>query len=144
MTFHTLAQQPPVSGREMLDNMSHAFRQTDPNLWWKMPAALSLLALALVLVWVLAVLERRRLERENHPQPMRLYLTALAVLHMPWRDRWHLWRLARALKLPQPAAVLISPAYFDEAVVRYCRTRKWNADTLRHRFDSIGGSLHGP
>ncbi len=141
--FMLAQQQVPASGREILDHVSTAFRQSDPQLWWKVPVVLGLLGLALVLVWVLAILERRRLERENHPQPTRLYFNTMAVLNIGWSDRWYLWRLARALKLPQPAALLISPAYFDKVVARYCRMRSWNGDALRNRFATIRKTLFG-
>jgi len=127
----------------MVNRMGSAFRESDPDLWWKIPLVLALLAVALALVWLLACLEKRKAQHHHHPQPMRLYLDAMSAIRVGWIHRWHMWRLARALKLPHPLALLISPACFDEAVARYSRTESLNARTVQCRFGTIRKQLFG-
>jgi hypothetical protein len=101
------------------------------------------LGVGLLLVWVLAYMERRRAERSRHPQPMYLYMEALATLRVGWLDRWFMWRLARTMKLEHPTVLLITSASFDQAVKQYCRNRSIGRDTLRRRFKSIRYQLFG-
>jgi len=142
MTRSILAQNT-LTARQMLDRMGSPFREPDPDLWWKIPLVLGLLAVALLLVWVLAYLERRRAENDHSPQPMHLFLEALAVMRLGWVDRWVMWRLARGLRLPHPAALLIASSYFDQAVTQYCRDRTFHGDALRRRFAAIRRRLFG-
>ena len=97
------------SRTEVLRQMRSQFGESDPELWWKIPLVLGLLVFALLLVWVLARRERRRARQQVRPQPMRLYLSSLIKLKVPWGHIFHLWRLARALELKHPTVLLISP-----------------------------------
>ena len=63
-------------------------------------------------------LEQNRLEAAK-AQPFTLFMRVQAALTFPLIDRWQMWRLARALRLPHPAAILISPVLFDRAVAKY-------------------------
>ena len=108
------------SRTDVLRQMRAQFGESDPELWWKIPFVLSLLVVALLLVWLLAHLERRRVQQRVRPQPMKLYLGSLIKLKIPWGDIFRLWQLARAVGLEHPTVLLISATKYDEAVTRYC------------------------
>jgi len=108
------------SRTDVLRQMRTQFGESDPELWWKIPFVIGLLVIALLLVWLLAHLERRRIQQQTRPQPMMLYLGSLIKLKIPWRDIFHLWRLASAIELEHPTVLLISATRYDEAVTRYC------------------------
>lgn len=104
--------------RQMLEQMRLRFSEADPDVWWKAPLVLGLLLVALVLVWVLSRLQRRRAHEQVTPQPRRLFMTVMIHLGLPWWDIYRLWRLARKLKIEHPAVLLISAGAYDDAVQR--------------------------
>ncbi len=113
-----LAQASPRQ-RAAIESMRSHFEESDPELYWKIPVVAFLLLVAISLVVLLGYLELRRQRRENKPQPIRLYLWCLAKLQVPWPDILRLYRLARALRLSHPTALLISPRLYDAAVTKY-------------------------
>lgn len=113
-----LAQASPRQ-RVAIESMRSHFEETDPQLYWKISFVALLFVIGALLVALLGYLERRRQRRENKPQPIRLYLWCLAKLQVPWPDILRLWRLARALRLSHPTALLISPRLYDAAVTKY-------------------------
>ena len=129
------------SRTEVFRHMRSQFGEADPELWWKIPFVLTLLAIALLLLAILARNERKRLQQQTTPQPIKLYLGSLIKLKIPWRDIFHLWRLARALKLKHPTVLLISAAKYDDAVTQYCADgRQSHANTYK-RFTTIRNTL---
>ena len=133
----TILARTTMTGRQMLDHMGSNFRETDPGLWWRIPLVLSLLIVAILLVWLLATMERRSSERQNHAQPIRLYLACLFKLRAGWLNIWWMWRLAQTLKLADPVVLLISPTMFDDAVGQYCNETRWYNAGLRTRFSAL-------
>lgn len=119
-TIYLILAQSRVSRQELLDHMRSQFSQPDPELYWKVPVVMTLLGIALILVWVLAYLERRRTVRAQTPQPMQLFFTCAWRAGLSWLDIWNLWRLVRGLKIAQPAALLISRPMYDAAVKQFC------------------------
>ncbi len=138
MILELLAQVSPRQ-RDAFESMRTRFDQTDPELYWKIPFVAALLIIGLLLVALLGYLERRRQRQENKPQPMRLYLWCLAKLHVPWADMLRLWRVARALRLRHPTALLISPRLYDAAVAKYWagHWRGKHGGALPARFKTI-------
>jgi hypothetical protein len=120
MSRWILAQNTMQRKTELLRQMGSRFEQSDPDLYWKIPVVIFLLVLACVLLWVLYELQRRREEKRQVPQPMRLFLKLMRRIELTIPDIWQIWRLARRLQLEQPAALLISPGYFDKAVADDC------------------------
>lgn len=129
------------SRTEVLRHMRSQFGESDPDLWWKIPFVLTLLIIALLLVFVLARIDRRRNQQLVKPQPMKLYLSSLIKLHFPWRDILQLWRLARALQLDHPTVLLISPAKYDESVSQYCAAGRLSRVGTQRRFLAIRHKL---
>ena len=56
---------------------------------------------------------------------MGLYLRVQRQLGLSLSDRWRLWRLARAIGIEHPTALLISVSMYDDAVRRYCAGQGW-------------------
>lgn len=100
--------------------ISERFSEAEPATGIKFVAFL----VCLVCLFLLFGVIYRIQQRKSHPKkarPMGLFLRMQSGLDLPLLDRWHLWRLARAANIVQPAAMLISETLFDEAVAAYCR-----------------------
>jgi len=140
-----LAQDTVQRKTEVLRQMGSRFEQSDPGLYWKIPVVFFLLVVACVLLWVLYELQRRRQEKVHAPQPMRLFLKVMWQIDMAVSDIWHLFRLARRLQLEHPAALLVSPGYFDKAVADDCADPQGRVihPARRRRLLAVRASLFG-
>ena len=115
-----LAEQA-VLRRQVLDAWHEQFAKPDPTMPRQMLVVAVLMTMAILLVWLLDRWQRRRAQPARQ-QPVLLYFRVLRTLRLPWIDRWRLWKLAQVLRVDHPAALLISPALYDEAVRRFCAT----------------------
>ena len=108
-----------LSWREQqLESMHEQFISTDPWIYIRLGVGLAAVLAIFLLVKFTAFIQQRRLEAAK-AQPFTLFMRVQAALTFPLIDRWQMWRLARALRLPHPAAILISPVLFDRAVAKY-------------------------
>jgi len=128
---------------EVFRQMRTQFGEADPGLWWKVPFVLVLLAIALLLVFILARIERNRMQQHVTPQPMKLYLSALIKLKIAWQDIFQLWKLAYALNLEHPAVLLISEASYNDALTRYCEDGNRRRANAHKRLIAIRDMLFG-
>ena len=114
----TLAQSVP-SRREQLQPVSGLFDQDASGAVNSLLTVFSLLAALVGILWLLHRLQQRRL-KPAAPKPMALYRRTLRKLRLPIADRWRLRRLAHAVRIEQPTALLIAAPLYDAAVKRYC------------------------
>jgi len=132
-----LVQMQSMDSNRMFHEMSSRFKQGDPGVWWKIPAVLSMLAIAILLVLVLLYLEKRRRKQRTRPRPLMLFCHSLRTIGFSWMDIWRLWRLARALGIGQPTAMLISAEIFDGAMKEYCGTREGRGSRCQNQLVAI-------
>src|SRR6476659_3582968 len=104
-----------VARRTQLQNTQRWFSRSDPTIFITVISLIGLICLGLLIAAVWQRIQDWGLEPARR-QPMRLFCRLMRQLGIGWLDRWRLWRMARGLKLPHPAAVLISELYFDECV----------------------------
>ncbi len=100
--------------------MSERFSEAEPAAPVKFVAFIVCLVCVFLLIGMIYRIQRRKTQPKT-ARPMGLFLRMQAALNLPLLDRWHLWRLARATNIVQPAALLISETLFDEAVAAYRR-----------------------
>ncbi len=146
MTTWILAQQTMEEKIAILRQMGSRFEDPDPHLWWKIPSVLCLFVAAILLVWMLYTVQRRRQEREVAPQPRRLFLRAMREIGLSASDVWHLWRLAGRTRIHHPTAMLISARYFDQVVAQDCCDQKGQLvhAARRRRLMAIRPAIFGP
>ncbi|MBI4579830.1 MAG: hypothetical protein HY718_09020 [Planctomycetes bacterium] len=120
-TAGTLAQTGSWR-EERLQAMHRQFRDSDPQVYMRLVVAVLSIVAIFGIIRLLAWMQRRRLGAVK-PQPLSLYMRVQAQLKLPLLDRWRLWRMAKALRIEHPTAMLISPVLYDEAVQRYGQGR---------------------
>lgn len=115
-----LLAQESFSRVEYLRSLQNRFSQSEPDLGWKI---LSLIAALVAVLGLVALLNRIQSKKDSASveKPQRLFFKAMKNLQLTWRDRWRLWSVAVTLHLEHPAALLISPNYYDAAVQDYRR-----------------------
>lgn len=116
------------------------FERSDSGAGGQVMAVLGLLACGVLLVWGVSRLQAR-LNAPAPARPMRLFRRMQRKIGIPAPDRVRLWLLARASEIRYPAALLISPALFDEAVSRYRESRKALLPIPPARFAAIRARL---
>jgi hypothetical protein len=115
----------PLLGRalswreQQFQSMHEHFNSTDPWIFIRLSAGLAAVLIIFLLIKLTSYLQHRRLEVATKAQPFALFMKVQVALALPAMDRWRMWRMARALRLTHPAAVLISPVLFDRAVAKY-------------------------
>jgi hypothetical protein len=72
-------------------------------------AALLTVAGIALAVWILWYLVRLYERRQGRPRPWRLFLSLCRAHRLRWRQRWLLWRVARAEGLRDPACLFLEP-----------------------------------
>lgn len=102
-----------------LRSMHQRFSTPNPNLWRDILLGVTIVGGLLAVAWAAWLWQRRRSEL-GEMNAAALYRHLLTRLRLPAGDAWRLWWLARTLRTPHPAAMLISPELYDEAVSRYC------------------------
>lgn len=108
-----------LSWREQqFQSMHEHFVTSDPLIYIRLGIALGAILAVFLAIKLLAYLQRRRIEAAK-AQPFALFVRLQAQLALPLMDRWRLWWMARTLRLPNPAAMLISPLFFDRTVEQY-------------------------
>ena len=125
--------------RYISDRFSHA----EPETGIKLVGFLVCLVCLFLLFGLIYRIQQRKL-RPKKSRPMGLFLRMQAGLDLPLLDRWHLWRLARAADVVQPAALLISETLFDEAVAVYQRTSGGASSPAAVRYQRIRQRLFDP
>jgi len=137
-----ILMQTVLKRSERLQSMRHGFTQSEPGMWWNIMLVMIMISASLSLIWLLHRIQRRRSEPAK-PQPMGLYIRVLGNLKLPLLDRWWLWRLAKALNIAHPTALLISEHLYDQAVRQYCQNKSSSrgASGAKSRFAAIRSSL---
>jgi hypothetical protein len=102
--------------------MQTQFKQPNPGVYVSILVALAAVGAIFLLVKLLARWQDKQSEARRS-QPWSLFNRLQSQLGLPLLDRLYLWRLARAIRLDHPAAMLISPQYFDVAVERFLKGR---------------------
>lgn len=111
------------------------FSRSDPEAVEQIIIFLIFVGAGLFVGWILLQWQLRRAEPAKQ-QPMLLFRKLQRRLGLSLLERWRLWRLAATLKLPHPAALLISAQTFDGAVQKYTGKR-----ARSHIFDRIRAKL---
>ncbi len=113
---------------EHFKRIQEQFARNDPYVSSRNIAiVLLLLVFAVVLMWLFTRLQRAG-KRQATSHPLNLYRRILRRLDLPLKARWRLWRLARALNLEHPTALLICEKLYDEAVRKYGAMKKRASD----------------
>ncbi len=138
-----LAQQA-TSHAERFKYMQDRFNQSDPTIGWKLLLVAVILGAIFALASILSRLQKRR-DEPNKPQPMALFVRVQRKLGLPRLDRLRLWWLVRTRRINNPAALLISAQYFDDAVEGYCQSDGWFGSrlTASSGFAAIRQQLFG-
>ena len=107
--------QESFSRVEYLRSLERRFSQSEPDIGVKILVIVAVFVGTVLLFALLNRLQKRKSD-PNIERPFRLFLKTMKCLRIPWRDRWRLWRVARALRLEHPTALLISPQAYDAAL----------------------------
>jgi hypothetical protein len=118
MNLQILAQES-YSRVEYLRSLHNRFSESEPDVGWKIVALVVIFLAAVFCFAMLNRLQKRQVD-PNVEKPGRLFRRAMKHLKLRRRDRWRLWRVAGALRLEHPAALLLSPNYYDGAIRDYC------------------------
>lgn len=130
-----LAQGGPPAAAKALARQAAAAQADLPaaSLW---PLIIGLCGVAAALaVWLAAAWYRARRQPRAFGRPWRLFFQLAQAHRLAWRDVWLLYRLARHLKLRQPALLFVQPENFGPR-----RLEGWRAgriarlDQLRQRL----------
>lgn len=124
----TLAQQ--IDPKVYLRSMHQQFANPNPHLWWEILLGVTLVAGVFILVMLSGVWERWRSHR-GEMAPLGLYHRILAGIGLPYSDRFRLWRMAKATRVPHPTALLLSAELYDETVKKYCASRGLMGSRIR-------------
>lgn len=113
-------------------------------MWFKIILFLALIGGLMGLGWMLSRIQRRR-QAPRRPQPMALYQRVQEAVGLSVAERWWMWRLAKALKLTNPTALLISEVLYDKAVGRFCGGASWfgRSAAAAQQFSAIRHRLFG-
>ncbi|GMV98113.1 MAG: hypothetical protein HRF43_01940 [Phycisphaerae bacterium] len=115
-----------------LRSMHQQFANPNPDLWWQILVGVLLVGGVVGLVLLFGFWQRRK-KCAGATAPLGLYRHVLLHLGLPAGDVWRMWRLAKALHVAHPAALLISPALFDRAVAGYCAGHGWLGSRSRYK-----------
>ncbi len=127
------------SRADRLRALQTRFKEPDPRVYISILVGVAAVAGIFLMVKLLARWEKRAGE-SGQPQPWRLFRRVQVQLGLRWFDRFCLWRVARALRLEQPTALLISPLYYDRAVERFLTGR---SGARRGQLNRIRSRLYG-
>ncbi|NLG44598.1 MAG: hypothetical protein GX547_15250 [Phycisphaerae bacterium] len=133
-----LAQDAPLTRRQALELLRKGFHKelASNDLFIYVIGAVALIALILLLSQVIRQRQRPK------PPPRRDYLLeAVKVLGLTRQERSDLLELAARARLPQPAAMLLSPANLSYALSRAAIDAP--AGPLRNRLDALSRKLFG-
>ncbi len=107
--MHMLAQQIVlVAQRSRLESLGSGLRgrRLDSGDWWAIGITIAVIVLVLWgLSWAVRLQERQR----RYCSPALLFLELCRAHGLHWRDRWLLWRIARAQRLRNPACLFLEP-----------------------------------
>ena len=119
MTF--LMQANRLNQTEIINALQREFTDKEySSFWWEGLAGLMLILAVLGLtLQIISMVKRRRQEQPIVNNEGKLFKELMAGLRIAAIDQHVLKRLAKELQLPHPAAVLMSPQLFDEAVSRW-------------------------
>jgi hypothetical protein len=101
--------------------MQEDFSTVSPTLMHDLLLVSVIVVGVLALAWILRF-RQQWAAAPGEIHPMRLFFRVQRRLGLPLLDCWRLLRLARALGVPHPTALLVSPVLFEAAVNRYCST----------------------
>lgn len=124
---------------QQLQSMHEHFVESDPLIYVQLIIGLAAVLAIYLAIRLLSYVQHRRIDAAK-PQPFALFMRVQAQLGLPLRDRWQLWRMARTLRLADPTAMLISPAFFDRTVERYAPGRTGHANLMAIRDRLFGKS----
>jgi hypothetical protein len=97
-----------------LEKFTQEFRGREPQVGARgIMIGLLLLALMIVSLWILARVIERRSGRKPFDSSLGLFVSLCAAHQLRWRQRWLLWRLARAWRLAEPARLFVEPHRFE-------------------------------
>ncbi len=100
----------PLAQGGRLEDWSREFRGNRSH-WDSHDVAKGLLLLAgcIVVVWALSYVLTFKERHPSFSSPAGLFLTLCHAHHLPWADRWLLWRVTRAQGLQDPARLFLEP-----------------------------------
>ena len=137
-----LQSQPPTAYRDYYwQSFNSHFNTVNPQFLSNFLISIAVIVAIFIVAKLLSAIQIRRQADKTRSRPYKLLVKTQAALGLPWRDRWRLWWLSRALNLPHPTALLISSAFFDRAIERHNPSRRSRAHwaAIRKRiFDSDG------
>jgi hypothetical protein len=103
-----------LAQKSRLDSLSSGFKGQRARLDLQeiVTAALIVAGFALAM-WLLTWYLNHREGRRGYTSPRRLFWALCQAHRLPWRQRWLLWRVARAQKLSDPARLFLEPEWLQ-------------------------------
>jgi len=94
---------------------------------------------------VIAVISLKRwwMSRHKDPSPMVLFSAIARKAGLNWRDRYLLWRIARAFDLPTPIALMLSRGTLRHFGDLYLTSHASNQRRSGRRLSAIEDALFG-
>jgi hypothetical protein len=131
-----------VANRTQVRSTQEWFGRSDPTVLMTILSVVGVIASGLLIAALWQKIQDWGIEPRQRA-PMKLLRKLERGLGVSWRDRWSLWRIARCLNLPHPAALLISERYFDQCIEKLRASGGWAAPS-HQRCRAIRGHLFKP
>ena len=106
------------------DKLSEVSKHVTDGVQHDLPWELLLVGIGTVLTCIVVISIRRWwLTRHDEPSPFVLFIAIARKAGLGWRDRYLLWRVARAFELPTPIALMLSRGALRHYIDLYLSSR---------------------